>query len=75
MQSASGTEAVCLSTDVFRKGPHNILGCQWESVVQDGSAEMMQARLKECELISVAFSLDTEQGPKVLKRYLAYLGE
>ena len=75
MQSASGTEAVCLSTDVFRKGPHNILGCQWESVVQDGSAEMMQARLKECELISVAFSLVTEQGPKVLKRYLAYLGE
>ena len=75
MQSASGTEAVCLSTDVFRKGPHNILGCQWESVVQDGSAEMMQARLKECELISVAFSLVTEQGPKVLKRYQAYLGE
>ena len=56
MQSASGTEAVCLSTDVFRKGPHNILGCQWESVVQDGSAEMMQARLKECELVRVAFS-------------------
>ena len=73
MQSASGTEAVCLSTDVFRKGPHNILGCQWESVVQDGSAEMMQTRLKECELISVAFV--AEQGPKVLKRYLRILGE
>ena len=75
MQSAAGTEAVCLSTDVFRKGPHNILGCQWESVVQDGSAEMMQARLKECELTSVAFSLVTEQGPRVLKRYLGILGE
>ena len=75
MQSASGTEAVCLSTDVFRKGPHNLLGCQWESVVQDGSAEMMQARLKECELTSVAFSLVTEQGPRVLKRYLGILGE
>ena len=75
MQSASGTEAVCLSTDVFRKGPHNILGCQWESVVQDGSAEMMQARLKECELTSVAFSLVAEQGPRVLKRYLGILGE
>ena len=75
MQSASGTEAVCLSTDVFRKGPHNILGCQWESVVQDGSAEMMQARLKECELTSVVFSLVTEQGPRVLKRYLGILGE
>ena len=75
MQSASGTEAVCLSTDVFRKVTHNILGCQWESVVQDGSAEMMQARLKECELTSVAFSLVTEQGPRVLKRYLGILGE
>ena len=75
MQSASGTEAVCLSTDVFRKGPHNILGCQWESVVQDGSAEILQKSLKECEIIGVAFSIVAEQGPKVLKRYLAYLGE
>ena len=75
MQSAAGTEAVCLSTDVFRKGSHNILGCQWESVVQDGSAEMMQTRLKECELIAVAFLLVSEQGPKVLKRYLGIMGE
>ena len=75
MQSASGTEAVCLSTDVFRKGPHNILGCQWESVVQDGSAEMLQKSLKECEIIGVAFSIVTEQGPKVLKRYLGIMGE
>ena len=75
MQSASGTEAVCLSTDVFRKGPHNILGCQWESVVQDGSAEMLQKSLKECEIIGVAFSIVAEQGPKVLKRYLGIMGE
>ena len=75
MQSASGTEAVCLSTDVFRKGPHNILGCQWESVVQDGSAEMLQKNLKECEIIGVAFSIVAEQGPKVLKRYLGIMGE
>ena len=75
MQSASGTEAVCLSTDVFRKGPHNILGCQWESVVQDGSAEMLQKNLKECEIIGVAFSIVAEQGPKVLKRYIGIMGE
>ena len=75
MQSASGTEAVCLSTDVFRKGPHNILGCQWESVVQDGSAEMLQKKLKECEIISSAFSIVAEQGPKVLKRYQGIMGE
>ena len=75
MQSASGTEAVCLSTDVFRKGPHNILGCQWESVVQDGSAEMLQKNLKECEIIGVAFSIVAEQGPKVLKRYQGIMGE
>ncbi len=75
MQSASGTEAVCLSTDVFRKGPHNILGCQWESVVQDGSAEMLQKSLKECEIIGVAFSIVAEQGPKALKRYLGIMGE
>jgi hypothetical protein len=59
MQSASGTEAVCLSTDV----------------VQDGSAEMLQKNLKECELIGVAFLLVAEQGPKVLKRYLGIMGE
>ena len=75
MQSASGTEAVCLSTDVFRKGPHNILGCQWESVVQDGSAEVLQKSLKDCEIISAAFSIVAEQGPKVLKRYLGIMGE
>ena len=75
MQSASGTEAVCLSTDVFRKGSHNILGCQWESVVQDGSAEVLQKNLKECAIISAAFSLVAEQGPKVLKRYLGIMGE
>jgi hypothetical protein len=75
MQSASGTEAVCLSTDVFRKGPHNILGCQWESVVQDGSAEMLQKNLKECEIIGVAFSMVAEQGPRVLKRYQGIMGE
>ena len=75
MQSASGTEAACLSTDVFRKGPHNILGCQWESVVQDGSAEMLQTNLEECEIIGVAFSIVAEQGPKVLKRYQGIMGE
>jgi len=75
MQSAAGTEAVCLSTDVFRKGSHNILGCQWESVVQDGSAEVLQKSLKECEIISAAFSIEAEQGPKALKRYLGIMGE
>ena len=66
MQSASGTEAVCLSTDVFRKGSHNILGCQWESVVQDGSAEVLQKSLKECEIISSVFSIVAEQALKRL---------
>ena len=75
MQSASGTEAVCLSTDVFRKGPHNILGCQWEPVVQDGSAEMLQNSLKECGIVGAAFSIVAEQGPKVLRRYQGIMGE
>jgi|TARA_B110000261_G_C12949027_1_gene303630 hypothetical protein len=73
MQSAAGTEAVCLSTNVFRKGSHSI--CQWESVVQDGSAPVLQKNIKECESISAAFAIVAEQGPKALKRYLGIMGE
>ena len=43
--------------------------------MQDGSAEMLQTNLEECEIIGVAFSLVAEQGPKVLKRYQGIMGE
>ena len=50
-------------------------GFEWESVVQDGSTEMLKKILKECESISLAFSLVSEHGPRVLKRYQGLMGE